>query len=102
MLSFVGRHYQAYILQNDIVAWKDKLREGKTYNMRNFRDAENDSSFKMSPPKYRLTFVGGTNVTEVELPGMPRTAFNFKDFQEIQSGKYRPDLCVGNYYLNTF
>jgi hypothetical protein len=83
-------------MQTDIANWKPKLCEGKTYNMRNFRVAENDASYKMSPHKYRLQFVGATRVAEEIIRGMPQTAFNFKDFSEIQAGKYRADLLVGN------
>ncbi|WJX62047.1 hypothetical protein P8452_47086 [Trifolium repens] len=58
----------------------------------NFRVAENDASYKMSPHKYRLQFVDATRVAEENIRGMPLTAFNFKDFSEIQAGKYRADL----------
>jgi hypothetical protein len=83
-------------MQTDIAKWKPKLSEGKTYNMRNFRVAENDASYKMSPHKYRLQFVGATRVAPEIIRGMPQTAFTFKDFSEIQAGKYRADLLVGN------
>ncbi|WJX64181.1 hypothetical protein P8452_48995 [Trifolium repens] len=89
-----GDTIQAIIMQTDIQTWKPKLCEGKTYNMRNFRVAENDASYKMSPHKYRLQFVGATRVAEESIRGMPLTAFNFKDFSEIQDGKYRADLLV--------
>ncbi|WJX42668.1 hypothetical protein P8452_29876 [Trifolium repens] len=89
-----GDTIQAFIMQTDIANWKPKLCEGKTYNMRNFRVAENDASYKMSPHKYRLQFVGATRVAEEIIRGMPQTAFNFKDFSEIQAGKYRADLLV--------
>ncbi|WJX79954.1 hypothetical protein P8452_63017 [Trifolium repens] len=89
-----GDTIQAMIMQTDIATWKPRLCEGKTYNMRNFRVAENDASYKMSPHKYRLQFVGATRVAEENIRGMPITAFNFKDFTEIQDGKYRADLLV--------
>jgi hypothetical protein len=43
-----------------------------------------------------LQFVGATRVDEEIIRGMPQTAFNFKDFSEIQAGKYKADLLVGN------
>jgi hypothetical protein len=43
-----------------------------------------------------LQFVGATRVAEENIRGMPLTAFNFKDFSEIQAGKYRADLLDGN------
>ncbi|MCI38693.1 hypothetical protein A2U01_0059922, partial [Trifolium medium] len=41
------------------------------------------------------TLAGATRVGEVEIPGMPITAFKFADFAEIQAGKFRPDPLVG-------
>ncbi|MCH82303.1 replication protein A 70 kDa DNA-binding subunit C-like, partial [Trifolium medium] len=89
-----GNTIQATVIEKDIEHWKPKLAEGKTYYMRNFKVYDNDTGFKMSPHKFRLTFVGATRVDEVEIPGMPKTSFNFKDFSEIQAGQFVPDLLV--------
>jgi hypothetical protein len=51
----------------------------------------------MTTHKYRLTLVGATKIEEALIPDIPPTKFNFKDFSEIHSGKYTPDLLVGNY-----
>ncbi|GAU51524.1 hypothetical protein TSUD_413880 [Trifolium subterraneum] len=89
-----GNTIQATIMGTDIEFWKPLLAEGKTYFMRNFKVHDNDSGFKMTAHKFRLTFVGATKADEVEIPGIPLTNFIFKDFSEIQSGKYQPDLLV--------
>ncbi|GAU45447.1 hypothetical protein TSUD_107390 [Trifolium subterraneum] len=82
----------ATIMESDIEFWKPKLIEQKTYFMRNFKVLDVDTAFKMTTHKFRLIFVGGTKVDEVEIPGMIVSSFKFKDFAEIQSGKYQPDL----------
>jgi hypothetical protein len=51
----------------------------------------------MTTHKFRLTLVGATKIKEAEIPDIPPTNFNFKDFAEIHAGKYTPDLLVGNY-----
>jgi hypothetical protein len=84
-------------MNNDIVEWKPKLSEGKTYQMSNFRVFDNDTDYKMCTYQFRLTLVGGTKIEEAVMPDIPATKFNFKDFSEIQSGKYTPDLLVGKY-----
>ncbi|XP_045789228.1 uncharacterized protein LOC123884216 isoform X5 [Trifolium pratense] len=89
-----GSTIQVSILENDIELWKTKLAEGKTYYMRNFRVHDNDQGFKMTTHKFRLTFVGATRVDEAHIPGIPKTLFNFKDFSEIQSGNFEPDVLV--------
>ncbi|GAU45084.1 hypothetical protein TSUD_85700 [Trifolium subterraneum] len=89
-----GNTIQASILENDIDQWKPKLIEGNTYYMHNFRVHDNDTGFKMTTHKYRLTFVGATRVNVADIPGIPRTLFNFKDFAEILAGKFEPDFLV--------
>jgi hypothetical protein len=88
-------------MNNDIGAWKPILVVGKTYQMNNFRVFDNDSDYKMTTHKYRLTLVGATKIEEALIPNIPPTNFNFKDFSEIHDGKYTPDLLVGNYSLTT-
>jgi hypothetical protein len=82
-------------MNNDMVEWKSKLAEGKTYQMSNFRVFDNDTDYKMSTHQFRLTLVGATKITAALIPDIPPTHFNFKDFSDIHSGKYTPDLLVG-------
>ncbi|KAK2411014.1 replication protein A 70 kDa DNA-binding subunit B [Trifolium repens] len=89
-----GDTIQVTVMNNDIGAWKPKLAVGKTYQMNNFRVFDNDSDYKMTTHKYRLTLVGAKKIEEALIPDIPPTKFNFKDFSEIHSGKYTPDLLV--------
>ncbi|WJX68256.1 hypothetical protein P8452_52644 [Trifolium repens] len=89
-----GDTIQVTIANNDIQTWKPKLSVGKTYQMNNFRVFDNDSDYKMTTHKFRLTLVGATKIEEAEIPDIPLTHFNFKDFAEIHAGKYTPDLLV--------
>ncbi|WJX60441.1 hypothetical protein P8452_45648 [Trifolium repens] len=89
-----GDTIQVTVMNNDIGAWKPILVVGKTYQMKNFRVFDNDSDYKMTTHKYRLTLVGATKIEEALIPNIPPTNFNFKDFSEIHDGKYTPDLLV--------
>ncbi|XP_045831649.1 uncharacterized protein LOC123923042 [Trifolium pratense] len=89
-----GYTIQATVMTDDIEKWKEQLAQGQTYSMRNFRVADNDSQYKMTPHKFRLIFVGATRVTAVEIPEIPKTHFYFKDFEEISNGTFRTDLLV--------
>ncbi|WJX96853.1 hypothetical protein P8452_77997 [Trifolium repens] len=89
-----GDTIHATINTNDISAWKDKISQGKTYYMNNFRVGVNDHKFKMSQHACKLTFVAATRVHELDIPAMPTTLFMFKDFGEILSGNYEPDVLV--------
>jgi hypothetical protein len=77
------------------------MKEGKTYAARNFRVGENDYQYKMSEHKYKLTFLGATNVSELQIPDMPAATFNFKDYAEIIKGSYRKDLLVGIFSITS-
>jgi hypothetical protein len=63
--------------------------------MRNFRVHENNTGYKMTTHKFRLTAVSATRVNAVDIAGIPKTLFNFKDFAEVHDGKYDPDVAVG-------
>ncbi|XP_045805054.1 uncharacterized protein LOC123898203 isoform X2 [Trifolium pratense] len=89
-----GYTIQATVMTDDIEKWKEQLAQGQTYYMRNFRVADNDSQYKMTPHKFRLIFVGATRVNAVEIPEIPKTHFYFKDFEEISNGTFRTDLLI--------
>ncbi|KAK2361746.1 hypothetical protein QL285_086866 [Trifolium repens] len=89
-----GDTIQATLMQDGMATWKPMLSKGKTYYTRNFRVYDNTSDYKLTQHKFRLTFLSATRIEQVEIPGIPPTLFNFKDFSEIQSGKYKPDLLV--------
>jgi hypothetical protein len=48
-----------------------------------------------------LTFVNATRVQQVDITGIPKTMFKFKDFAEILAGNYKPDYLVGT-FLNLY
>jgi hypothetical protein len=64
--------------------------------MRNFKVHNIDGQYKMTTHQYRLTVVGATRISTVNITGMPTNLFRFKDFSEIQNGNYVPDLLIGN------
>jgi hypothetical protein len=80
-----------------MATWKSLLLEGKTYYMRNFRVFDNSADYKVTTHSFRLTCVNATRIQQVDIAGIPPTKFNFKDFTEILSGKYKTDYLVGIY-----
>ncbi|GAU36987.1 hypothetical protein TSUD_150220 [Trifolium subterraneum] len=62
--------------------------------MRNFKVGVNDYQFKMSDHKCKLTFSSATRVSDLEIPNIPKTAYNFKDIAEVLKGNFRTDLLV--------
>ncbi|WJX82879.1 hypothetical protein P8452_65588 [Trifolium repens] len=89
-----GETIQDIIHGDDLLKWKELMKEGSTYFMRNFRVSDNDFQYKMSEHKCKLTFVGATKVDELDVPEIPPNVFKFKDFAEIKKGNYRQELLV--------
>jgi hypothetical protein len=83
-------------MQDDIAQWKSILAEGKTYYLRNFKVHNNDTSYKMSSHKFRLTIVGATRVDAFDISGIPKSLFKYKDLAEILDAKFAPNILVGN------
>ncbi|WJX54921.1 hypothetical protein P8452_40751 [Trifolium repens] len=89
-----GDTIQATIMGPEMATWKSLLLEGKTYYMRNFRVFDNSADYKVTTHSFRLTCVNATRIQQVDIAGIPPTKFNFKDFTEILSGKYKTDYLV--------
>jgi len=66
-----------------------------TYEMENFKVANNDLVVKACDHRFRLIVTGATVITSQDFPDIPMATLNFKDFGEVLAGKYRPDLLVG-------
>ncbi|KAK2363415.1 hypothetical protein QL285_088405 [Trifolium repens] len=89
-----GDTIQATVMGAEMETWKPLLTEGKTFYMRNFRVFDNTSDYKVTTHNFRLTFVNATRVQQVDITGIPKTMFKFKDFAEILAGNYKPDYLV--------
>jgi hypothetical protein len=84
-------------MHEELAAWKPRLTEGKTYYIRNFRVHDNNTGYRMTPHKYRLTVVSATRINAVDICGIPKTFFRFKDFDDIHDGNFDPNYVVGQY-----
>ncbi|KAK2366319.1 hypothetical protein QL285_079715 [Trifolium repens] len=89
-----GDSIQITIMHEELAAWKPRLTEGKTYYIRNFRVHDNNNGYRMTPHKFRLTVVSATRLNAVDICGIPKTYFRFKDFAEILYGKFDPNYVV--------
>jgi hypothetical protein len=84
-------------MHEELAAWKPRLTVGKTYCIRNFRVHDNNNGYRMTPHKFRLTVVSATRSNEVDICGLLKTYFRFKDFAEIHEEKFDPNYVVGQY-----
>lgn len=85
----------ATIRKHLLPGFKDELEEGSTYVIEKFMVAQNDPTFKTTNHKYKLNFMGGTNVFKVNATEIPLRSFNFVTFLEILAS-HKEDRLLGN------
>jgi len=56
--------------------------------MHNFKILRNERNYKICEHPFKLLFVGGTIIKEVQLPNVPRKVYEFKSFVGILAGNY--------------
>lgn len=69
--------------KNLLPIFKDQIEEGSTYVLEKFMVAQNDPTFKTIAQKYKLNFMGGTNVFKVNATEIPERLFKFFLFLDI-------------------
>lgn len=74
---------------------KPVLKEKLTYVVQNFLPKPNDLPLKVSEHPHKLFLDSGVSIRQKEVPNIPLTWFNFKDYKSINNGKVRPDLLFG-------
>ncbi|CAJ2676884.1 unnamed protein product [Trifolium pratense] len=79
-----GRIY-ATIRKDLISQFKDEIEEGSAYVVERFMVGKNDSSFKSTPHKHKLSSMRGTKVFKVKATEIPANHFEFMPFHDILS-----------------
>jgi len=52
----------AMIKKEDIATWEDKLKEGESYIMHNFKILNNRAQYRVCNHPFKLLFIGATSV----------------------------------------
>lgn len=89
-----GDKIQVVVRKDEVETWKEKLFEGKTYFMHNFKVVSNEGQYRVCEHPFKLLFTSGTIIIESDVPSIPVCAYAFKDFGAVISGDYRQDLLV--------
>ena len=87
------------VKKEDLKNWEVELKEGKTYYMYNFRVVPNDGQYKVCAHPFKLFFTGGTTLRQVDLAEIPLKSFEFKSFEDIDTGNYDPNMLIGELVL---
>jgi hypothetical protein len=72
-------------------------RKGSTYVLERFMVAQNDPTFKTIAQKYKLDFMGGTNVFKVNATEIPKRLFKFVLFLDILA-THKEDRLLGKFF----
>ncbi|KAH1154494.1 hypothetical protein GLYMA_18G142200v4 [Glycine max] len=78
------------------VVCKMDLKENCTYVMHSFKVIKNDGQYRVCDHQYKLAFIGVTVVSQSDLDGLPFKKFKFSEFANVITGRFKPDLLVGN------
>jgi hypothetical protein len=87
----------ATIRKNLLPIFKDQIEKGSTYVLERFMVAQNDPTFKTIAQKYKLDFMGGTNVFKVNATEIPKRLFKFVLFLDILA-THKEDRLLGKFF----
>lgn len=89
----------ASVRKNLIHLFKDQIDEGSAYVIESFMVGSNDHAYKTTGHKYKLNFMGGTNVFRVSSVNIPAHHFTFMPFMQIVSAT-REDKLLGKILIS--
>jgi len=87
------------IKKEDMGVWEEKLKEGETYIMHNFKLLKNRAQYRVCEHPFKLLFIGATSIRPQPIASIPRKLWKFKSIKDIIDGKYCVDLLVGKFIV---
>jgi len=75
--------------------WDDKLLEGETYIMHNFKILKNDGQYRVCEHPFKLLFIGATSVKPQPIANIPKKVYEFQSILEVVAGNFCADLLIG-------
>jgi len=87
------------IKKEDMGVWEDKLKEGESYIMHNFKLSKNRAQYRVCEHPFKLLFIGATSIRPQPIASIPRKLWKFKSIKDIIDGKYCVDLLVGKFIV---
>ena len=90
-----GSMIPAMVKKEDLGLWEEKLVEGQTYIMHNFKILKNHGQFRVCDHPYKLLFIGATTIKEQAISSIPVSVYKFKSIEDIVDGNYAADLLYG-------
>ncbi|XP_027932773.1 uncharacterized protein LOC114188383 [Vigna unguiculata] len=92
LLDQKGSMIPAMVKKEDLGLWEEKLVEGQTYIMHNFKILKNHGQFRVCDHPYKLLFIGATTIKEQAISSIPVSVYKFKSIEDIVDGNYAVDL----------
>ncbi|XP_027904305.1 uncharacterized protein LOC114164038 [Vigna unguiculata] len=84
----------AMIKKEDMGVWEEKLKEGESYIMHNFKLLKNRAQYRVCEHPFKLLFIGATSIRAQPIASIPRKLWKFKSIKDIIDGKYCSYLLV--------
>ena len=94
---FQGDMIPAMVNKEDLGLWEEKVVEGQTYIMHNFKILKNQGQFWVCEHPYKLLLIGATTIKQQPISSIPLNIYNFKSIEDIVDENYYTDLVYGMY-----
>jgi len=80
----------AMMKNEDLAVWVEKLVEGESYVMHNFKILKSQGQYCICEHDYKLLFIGETAVKAHPMPNIHLKVYRFKSIKEIIDGNCCP------------
>jgi len=88
------------VKKKDLVVWVEKLVEGESYVMHNFKILKSQGQYRICEHDYKLLFIGATVVKAQPMPNILLKVYKFKSIKEIIDEDCCPSILIGMYILH--
>ncbi|KAJ1406030.1 hypothetical protein SESBI_25482 [Sesbania bispinosa] len=89
-----GGKIHASLNESDLRKLNVVIEERNTYSIKNLEVKENTGKYKLCNHLYKVGFMKGTNVRQVDFPQIPLNVFQFTSFEDIIKGNASTDVLI--------
>ena len=78
---------------------KGMVEEGLTYKLENVLVGFNDSTYRLTAHKYKVTMMGNSKFTKVDATSIPKNVFEFMSFKDVLSSTQEEKIIGSVHFI---
>ena len=94
----LGDKIHAPVKKFEIEKWKEQLKDGISYILKNFEVEAKSEDYILTTHNYKFVFGKGTKVKVQGLLDISKIGYRFTKFEDINNGKASIDVLIGNHH----